>query len=304
MELIYLISQNDYDNKTYLNKEKRTLYTWNTLKLRVDEFDGLMMVLDSNKLTLDTSYDKKGRVIYNTDNSLEKAIYYVEPFKHKGCIHCMMNTSIIDDKWCYPVLKKYIKPNDEVCVFAFSFFDDTKNLNDWNKQYAKGQGIWYKENTDVFYKYGLKENQIHWVNYFTNTKEEIENKILNSSIILFTGGAPDLMMKRIKEFKLKSLLKNYQGLMMGYSAGAMIQLGEYHITPDSDYPGFKYLTGLACINDFKIEVHYHASNLQKECIDRVLKEKGQPVYAIYEDGGLIAANDKIELFGRVELFDR
>ena len=85
-----------------------------------------------------------------------------------------------------------IKPDDEVCVLAFSFFNDTKNSNDWDKQYAKGQGIWYRSNTDVFFKYGLKENQIHWVNYFKDSKEDVLKKVLGSSILLLTGGAPDL----------------------------------------------------------------------------------------------------------------
>lgn len=303
MELVHLISQEDYDNEIYKREVSHVLYTWNTLKLMVKEYSGLMIVVDSKKLIVNSFYDNRGRVLYETKQSLESAIRYVEPFKYKGCIHCMMNTSIIDDNWCYPVLKKYIKPNDEVCVFAFSFFDDTKNLSDWNKQYAPGQGIWYRANTDVFFKYGIKKDQIHWVNYFSDSKQEIENCILNSSIILFTGGAPDLMMKRIKEFKLKQVLKNYQGLMIGYSAGAMIQLGEYHITPDEDYPEFSYKTGLGCINDFKIEVHYHASNLQRNYIERVMKEKNQPVYAIYEEGGLIVDAGKIELFGKVDLFE-
>ena len=33
------------------------------------------------------------------------------------------------------------------------------------------------------------------------------------------------------------------------------------------------------------------------------KEKGQPVYAIYEDGGLIVHDDQIESFGHVDLFE-
>ena len=100
---------------------------------------------------------------------------------------------MIDEKWCYPILRKLIKPDDEVCVLAFSFFNDTKNSNDWDKQYAKGQGILYRSNTDVFVKYGLKENQIHWVNYFKDSKEDVLKKVLGSSILLLTGGAPDLM---------------------------------------------------------------------------------------------------------------
>lgn len=298
MELVYTLSKEDYENKFYTQKKNVILYTWNSL----NESNEYMLVLDSNQLNLTIQYDSKGHIEYVCECIEEKAILLATEFKKKGCIHVLMNTSMIDEKWCYPTLKKYIKPSDEVCVFAFSFFDDTKNVADWNKQYAPGQGIWYRANTDVFFKYGIKPNQIHWVNYFTDSKVEMENKILSSSIILFTGGAPDLMMNRIKEFKLKKILKNYQGLMMGYSAGAMIQLDEYHITPDDDYPEFCYKKGLGCIDSFKVEVHYHASNIQKKSISRVIQEKNQPVYAIYEDGGVIVDEKSIEFFGNVELF--
>lgn len=303
MELIYLLDKNEYETHLVKKKKEYILYSWNTLKLYVNEWQGGMLILDSKKLNIETFFDEKKRLLYRCLKLDEESYKDFMPYQFKGIKHCLMNTSMIDEKWCYPILRKLIKPDDEVCVLAFSFFNDTKNSNDWDKQYAKGQGIWYRSNTDVFFKYGLKENQIHWVNYFKDSKEDVLKKVLCSSILLLTGGAPDLMMKRIKEFKLKKILKSYQGLMIGYSAGVMIQLKEYHITPDEDYPTFQYLPGLGCIEGFKIEVHYHASNIQKQSIERVLKEKGQPVYAIYEDGGLIVHDNQIESFGHVDLFE-
>lgn len=123
-------------------------------------------------------------------------------------VHILLNTSMIDEKWIYMNLKKYISKQDRVCILPFSFFEDTKNEADWNKQYAPGQGIWYRLNQDVFYKYDIGKDQIVWVNYFKDTIDEMKMKILNSSILMLTGGAPDLMMKRIKEKKLKKIIKN------------------------------------------------------------------------------------------------
>lgn len=218
-------------------------------------------------------------------------------------MNILMNTSMIDEKWCYPVLKKYIKETDRVCVLAFSFFDDTKNIDDWNKQYAPGQGIWYRSNTDVFFKYGIPKENITWVNYFKDARREMIDKIEKSNILLLTGGAPDLMMKRIKEKGIKKQVKNYQGLVIGYSAGAMIQLDQYHITPDEDYPEFGYYNGLGMVSGFDIECHYKANKLQINCIERVQNEKRLPVYAIYEDGGVVVHDSKLELFGNVECYD-
>ena len=82
-----------------------------------------------------------------------------------------------------------------------------------------------------------------------------------------------------------------------------IEWTSHSVIINEDYPTFQYLPGLGCIEGFKIEVHYHASNIQKQSIERVLKEKGQPVYAIYEDGGLIVHDNQIESFGHVDLFE-
>lgn len=220
---------------------------------------------------------------------------------HRTCV--LMNTSRIDEPWVRPVLKGRIHPDDRVCVLAFSFFDDTKNEADWNRQYRKGQGIWYRENTDVFFFYGLKESQIQWVNYFADSISEMKAAIMNSNILMLPGGAPDLMMKRIKEKKLTSLLKKYQGLVIGYSAGAMVQMDEYHITPDEDYPKFMYCRGLGYLSGFDIEAHYRATAHQKRYIERAIEEKGKEIYAIEEKGGMLVESDGTKrFFGSVHPF--
>ncbi|EPZ54469.1 peptidase S51 family protein [[Clostridium] sordellii ATCC 9714] len=64
------------------------------------------------------------------------------------------------------------------------------------------------------------------------------------------------MMDRLKEFKIIEDIENYKGIVMGSSAGAMVQVAQYHITPDKDYDTFSYNEGLNMITDFDIEVHY------------------------------------------------
>ena len=285
MEWIHFVKKEEYTPDYFLSRKTWPVCTWNEWrrvqkKWNVQEDDMLFVFENESK-----TYTR------------------IASPREKHCTHVLMSDSGINQSWSYPVLKKYIHPSDEVCVLAFSFFEDVKNIQDWNRQYKKGQGMEYTEHTHIFFKFGLKENQIHWVNYFTDSKAEIEEKIEKSNILLLTGGAPDLMMKRIKEFKLKSLLKNYQGLMIGYSAGAMIQLDTYHITPDADYPQFAYKSGLGCLQGFAIEPHYRATKIQKQSIEKVREEKQIPVYAIYENGGIIVEEGKKSFFGQVERFE-
>ena len=91
---------------------------------------------------------------------------------------------------------------------------------------------------------------------------------------------------------------------MGCSAGAMMQMTEYHITPDEDYDAYGYYPGLGLLEGFEPEVHYAASEVQTESIRRYLRERGKPVYAMTNQGGLVVQNGIITTMGQVTRFQQ
>ncbi len=95
---------------------------------------------------------------------------------------------------------------------------------------------------------------------------------------------------------------NYNGIVMGYSTGAVIQLKEYHLTPD-DYSEFAYYNGLPYLNDFYIEIHYEGTDLQNQSIRKVISERQKNLYAIFHDrGAIIVDNGITRLIGKVKTF--
>lgn len=210
----------------------------------------------------------------------------------------------INEKWLYNELKQYIKSDYSVTIIAFSFRDSiVKSESDWNKLYGKRLGKYYNGIVDGFRAYGISEDNIKFVNYFTDTKESAVNKILNADIIYFPGGLPDRMMDRIIEFDLYDTLMNYNGIVMGYSAGAVIQLSEYHLTPDDDYSEFAYYKGLPYLKNLYIEIHYENTDLQKQSINKVISERNKTLYAIsHGSGAIIIDNGVINLIGNVKTF--
>ncbi len=94
----------------------------------------------------------------------------------------------------------------------------------------------------------------------------------------------------------------YKKIIIGSSAGAMVQIKDYHITPDEDYGTFTYNKGLNLIKNFGVEVHYEATNLQNYFIKKVLSEKKDIIYALKDNGGIIVENDSIKLLGEVIVF--
>ncbi len=220
-------------------------------------------------------------------------------------INILLEGYDIDAPWLYDELKKHIKPFHKVAVVAFSFRDNqVKSLADWELLYNKKNGRFYGGITKGFSTYGISEHNINFINYFTDTKESANEKIKNADIIYFPGGLPDKMMERIKEFELYDVLMNHNGIIMGFSAGAVIQLAEYHLSPDEDYPEFKYYEGLPYLNDFYLEVHYENKVAQKLAIQKVLNERGKTVYAtVCMKGAILVDNGVIKLLGDVESYN-
>lgn len=197
-------------------------------------------------------------------------------------------------------------PNQSIAVIAFSFRDnEVKNSKDWDSLYSKEKGIYYNGIVDGFTAYGISEDNITFVNYFKDTKESAVQKIQKADILYFTGGRPDRMMDRIKEFDLADVLRKHKGIVMGYSAGAVIQLSEYHLSPDKDYKEFQYYDGLGYLDDFYLEVHYEETAVQNEAIQRVIAERGKTVYAtVLQSGAILVDNGNLKLLGDVKVFDR
>lgn len=208
------------------------------------------------------------------------------------------------EHWAKDAVAKYINYEDKVLIIPFSFGEKIKNHMDWNSAYDKECGTYYKSVVMPFLSYGIKEENISWINYFKDTKESARDKIKNSNVMFLTGGLPDKMMCRLEEFDLINDIKNFTGIVIGSSAGAMIQLEEYHITPDKDYDVFSYNRGLSLIKDFGIEVHYEETELQNNCIRKVLNERVDTIYAIKDNGGVIIDNDSRVLLGDVCTFSR
>ena len=217
-------------------------------------------------------------------------------------INILFDCPNIDD--FYDDLKDYFNEKTRVCVIAFSYYDNyVFDKESWERVYGRDKGNCYFETVDSFTPFGVKEENISFINYFTDTKESAKEKIKSADVLYFTGGLPDRMMDRIKDFELEDAIMSHNGIVMGYSAGAVIQLKEYHLYPDGDYTDFGYYKGLPMLDDFYLEVHYRGLDIQKESVKKCLRERGKTVYVTHDHGGgIIVENGNIRTVGRVDLY--
>lgn len=219
-------------------------------------------------------------------------------------INILLEGYNITEPYLYDELKQIIKSEHRVAVIALSFRDTrVRSLSDWNLLYCKDSGRFYGGIVGGLAEYGISEDNISFINYFTDTKVSAKEKVKNADILYFLGGLPDRMAERIEELGLREALMKHEGIVMGYSAGAVIQLEEYHLSPDHDYPEFGYYPGLPYLKDFYLEVHYEGTEAQNNAIARVLSERKKTVYATsLMSGAIIIFNGKIKTLGDVKIF--
>ena len=196
-------------------------------------------------------------------------------------------------------MKRILKPEMSVCVIAVSFRESAvRSARDWESFYGNGSKN-YKGITSGLCAYGISPERISFLNYFTDTKISAAEKIKSADILYFPGGLPDKMIQRIREFDLESVIKAHTGIFVGYSAGALVLLSEYHLSPDHDYPAFQYGKGLSIADGFFLEVHDTGTPEQIAAIQKVKSEREKPVYALpLMQGALLLENGKISLLGK------
>ena len=219
-------------------------------------------------------------------------------------IHILNNIHEYNAEWCFKEFQQIIKPEHRIAIVAFAF-RDTKipNTEVWDSFYGRPAGVYYQGFVNTFKYFGIAAEQLEIIDYYRDTYETALNKIQKADILYFLGGLPEVMLARLNEFGLVDIIREYTGIVIGYSAGALIQLSEYHLSPDEDYEEFGYYQGLGFLKDFYVEVHYEGSEMQKESIQRVLRERKKPVYAVGNAGALIVDESGVRSIGDVELFE-
>lgn len=124
----------------------------------------------------------------------------------------------------------------------------------------------------------------------TTTPEGIKN-INNSDVIYLLGGNPITQIKYLKENGYDEIIKNFNGVILGTSAGAMNLSKVAYYSKDEDYNYSFFYEGLGLI-DITIDPHFDIEkNIQiQEAIDNSIEKQ---IIGITDESALIIRNDSI-----------
>ena len=132
---------------------------------------------------------------------------------------------------------------------------------------------------------------------FSDASKSVVDKSRKSDLIYLTGGQVSTLLCRIKKAGIDRLLIDYQGVVVGRSAGALI-LGKQCLVTQRYSGTPKVVEGLGIV-DFSVKVHYEPS---KDCLLKDLS-RTEKVYAIPQRSAVIANNGVLSFFGKVFLFE-
>ena len=216
-----------------------------------------------------------------------------------GLKNILLNVYEFHEPWAKNTLKKVLKKGMKVAVLTMSHGEDISDGDAWMKLYGEGRPV-NEILKKAFGSYGITElTYVSW--YHDNANSALE-KVNSADILFMTGGLPHLLYDRMLKWKLVDKIKKFPGIVMGASAGAMVQMKEYHVTPDEDYPRYCYYKGLGLLDGFEPEVHFAATEVQMKSIARYQKERNKLVFAMANDGGLLIDGSQVSVFGNVDIF--
>ncbi len=133
-----------------------------------------------------------------------------------------------------------------------------------------------------------------------DSMKRIIEKISSSDLIYLPGGNTKILVERLKEAKITDLLKDYNKIIVGNSAGAQALCKKYiGIKGKHGRTETEVAQGLGFVN-FWVVAHYDIS-YDKEL--KPLSEKiNMKIYGIPERSALVYDNENIEFLGSAYLF--
>ena len=133
---------------------------------------------------------------------------------------------------------------------------------------------------------------------FSTSNGEIKEKISQSELVYLTGGVPSMLIERLKKLGVDNLLKGFDGVIVGRSAGALALCSKCVITYRSTLE-VKVIDGLGLV-DLTLKAHYVLGK------DEKLKELSmdQDIFAVPKGSALIYENGNLSAINKVYLFHK
>jgi len=125
----------------------------------------------------------------------------------------------------------------------------------------------------------------------------IAQKVASSNLIYLTGGLVNALVERLRMMHVDSLLRDYDGVIVGRSAGALALCKKCVITCRNNQKA-RLIEGLG-LADLTLKAHYQP---QKDNTLQLLS-KGQKIYAVPSRSAIVYEDGVCSFIGKAYLFE-
>jgi peptidase E len=132
---------------------------------------------------------------------------------------------------------------------------------------------------------------------FSISKQKLEEKISQTNLIYLTGGSPSILIERFKRMEVDTLLKDFKGVIVGRSAGALALCKKCVVTIRT-IQQVKIIDGLGLL-DLTMNAHYTCKKdeqLKRLSIDEQIFSVPRGSALVYAEGALLCCINDVFLF--------
>lgn len=195
-------------------------------------------------------------------------------------------------------LKRIIKPGSKVAIFPWAFPNEIDSYRLNNEYFKKGERKYCKY-VDKLLQLGISEKDVIICDCYAFSTQKLKRIINKSDILVFPGGNPEMLFYNIlHRTETFYTLKKSNKIIIGESAGAVMQFERYFATTKNNYYNYlAFYDGFGIIDDnFYIDVHTTTDDDYISELQMIANQKGKKIYAIPDEGCMIynRSNHKIE----------
>ena len=173
-----------------------------------------------------------------------------------------MTTRILMSDYSMKGLKEFIKYTMEVVVLPYSNYEYLKDDDNFYNLFDPDHGREFLDIAAGYIQYGIHPDNIVVINPHNDKEKDIRKAIERADIIFLSGGDPAMFMRYCPKY-LQELIKNFNGIVMGSSAGAMVMQEWFYMYDGvDDFVGYSYIKGLGMAKGYNFMVHYVGSEAQ------------------------------------------
>lgn len=165
------------------------------------------------------------------------------------------------------------------------------------------------------YVYGNNESITGIINYlkeisklenvdiidYRMSNQEAKKSIEEADILYLLGGNPFTQIEYLRKQKYDKVIKNFSGIIIGTSAGAM-NLGKVvYCSKDEDFIESSFYKGLGLV-DITIDPHFDINN-EEQVKEIKINSKKRRIIGLPNDSAIIISNKQVKYIGTVYLFE-